>query len=143
MIRYSTFLQGNPMDESAPKKVYGRAQVNDVLDINKFARHIAEHGSVYSRADVQAILIQMVDCMREQLVLGNKVVLGELGAFTVALSCDGAIDFDSFSTNNIRQVNVNWIPGEAFQNLRGDEQIEFEEVGSRKEQAELLKEKKG
>ena len=142
MIRYSTFLQGNPMNKEAAKKVYARAQVNDILDINKFARHIAEHGSVYSRADVQSILIQMVDCMREQLVLGNKVVLGELGAFSISLSSKGADSFEDFTTNNIREVNVVWTPGEAFVNLRNDEKTEFEEVGSRKEQAELLKDKK-
>lgn len=142
MIRYSTFLQGNPMNKEAAKKVYARAQVNDTLDINKFARHIAEHGSVYSRADVQSILIQMVDCMREQLVLGNKVVLGELGAFSISLSSKGADSFEDFTTNNIREVNVVWSPGEAFVNLRNDEKAEFEEVGSRKEQAELLKDKK-
>lgn len=142
MIRYSTFLQGNPMNKEAAKKVYARAQVNDMLDINKFARHIAEHGSVYSRADVQSILIQMVDCMREQLVLGNKVVLGELGAFSISLSSKGADSFEDFSANNIREVNVVWTPGEAFVNLRNDEKTEFEEVGSRKEQAELLKDKK-
>lgn len=130
------------MNKEAAKKVYARAQVNDTLDINKFARHIAEHGSVYSRADVQSILIQMVDCMREQLVLGNKVVLGELGAFSISLSSKGADSFEDFSTNNIREVNVVWSPGEAFVNLRNDEKTEFEEVGSRKEQAELLKDKK-
>ena len=130
------------MNKEAAKKVYARAQVNDMLDINKFARHIAEHGSVYSRADVQSILIQMVDCMREQLVLGNKVVLGELGAFSISLSSKGADSFEDFTTNNIREVNVVWTPGEAFVNLRNDEKTEFEEVGSRKEQAELLKDKK-
>ena len=130
------------MNKDAAKKVYARAQVNDTLDINKFARHIADHGSVYSRADVQSILIQMVDCMREQLVLGNKVVLGELGAFSISLSSKGADSFEEFSTNNIREVNVVWSPGEAFVNLRNDEKAEFEEVGSRKEQAELLKDKK-
>ena len=130
------------MDEGAPKKAYGRAQVNDTLDINKFARHIADHGSVYSHADVQSILIQMVDCMKEQLVLGNKVCLGELGSFTISLSCNGAISLEEFTTNNIKAVNVVWTPGEIFKDLRNDEHIEFEEVGSRKEQAELLKEKK-
>lgn len=130
------------MNKEAAKKVYARAQVNDMLDINKFARHIAEHGSVYSRADVQSILIQMVDCMREQLVLGNKVVLGELGAFSISLSSKGADSFEDFSANNIREVNVVWTPGEAFVNLRNDEKTEFEEVGSRKEHAELLKDKK-
>lgn len=123
-------------------KVYARAQVNDVLDINRFARHISEHGSVYSRADVQAILIQTVDCLREQLILGNKVQLGELGSFSISLSSEGTRKFEEFTQNNIRQVNILWTPGEAFKDLRSAEGIEFEEVSSRKEQAEALKEKK-
>ena len=122
--------------------MYARAQVNEVLDINRFARHIAEHGSVYSRADVQAILIQTVDCLREQLLLGNKVQLGELGGFSVTLSSKGTEKFEDFTQNRIYAVNVVWTPGEAFQNLRNDESIEFLEVGSRAEQAEMLKEKK-
>ena len=34
----------------------------DVMTIEKFAKHITSHGSVYSRADISAILYMAVDC---------------------------------------------------------------------------------
>ena len=51
------------------------------MDINRFAEHIASHGCVYKRADIVAILTMAVDCMREQLLGGQKIQLGDLGGF--------------------------------------------------------------
>ena len=62
------------------------AQYADVMTIEKFARHIATHGCVYSRADISAILYLAVDCMREMLLEGRKIRLGDLGDFSVSLS---------------------------------------------------------
>ena len=46
------------------QKAYAIAQYTEVMNIEKFARHIATHGCVYSRADISAILYMAVDCMR-------------------------------------------------------------------------------
>ena len=140
MISYSTALRGNPLDDEAAKKVYATAQVNEVISLDKFAKHISEHHSKYGKGDIYAVLIEMVTCMREQLLLGNKIQLGDMGNFYVTLSCKGAKDFEEFSALNIQKVNVNWERGANFKNLRDD--AKFEEVGTRKEQAEFLKEKK-
>ena len=50
------------------QKAYAIAQYSEVMNIEKFARHISTHGCVYSRADISAILYLAVDCMREQLL---------------------------------------------------------------------------
>ena len=63
------------------KKAYASAQYAEVMDINRFAEHIASHGCVYKRADIVAILTMAVDCMREQLLAGQKIQLGDLGGF--------------------------------------------------------------
>ena len=47
---------------------FATAQYTEVMSIEKFARHIADHGTTYSRADIMAILYMAVDCMREQLL---------------------------------------------------------------------------
>ena len=44
------------------------------MGIERFARHIADHGTTYSRADIMAILYMAVDCMREQLLEGKTNV---------------------------------------------------------------------
>ncbi len=113
------------------------AQYAEVMTIEKFARHIATHGCVYSRADISAILYLAVDCMREMLLDGRKIRLGDLGDFSVALSSKGAETADKFTSANITAVNVVWDCGQEFKNLLTD--AEFNLVASRAAQAALLK----
>ena len=113
------------------------AQYTDVITIEKFARHISTHGSVYSRADISAILYLAVDCMREQLLEGKKIRLGDLGDFSIILESKGAETADKFTSQNITGVNVLWTPGTEFKNLLAD--AEFNLVASRNAQAALLK----
>ena len=82
MVNYSIVMRNNPMDADAAKKAYASAQYAEVMDINRFAEHIASHGCVYKRADIVAILTMAVDCMREQLLAGQKIQLGDLGDFS-------------------------------------------------------------
>ena len=113
------------------------AQYADVMTIEKFARHIATHGCVYSRADISAILYMAVDCMREMLLDGRKIRLGDLGDFSVSLTSKGAETAKDFSAQNITGVNVVWDCGPEFKNLLAD--AEFNLVASRSAQAALLK----
>ena len=119
------------------QNAFAIAQYTDVMTIEKFARHIATHGTVYSRADISAILYLAVDCMREQLLEGKKIRLGDLGDFYITLSSKGAETADKFSAQNITSVNVMWEPGMEFKNLVAD--AEFNLVASRNAQAAVLK----
>ena len=67
--------------ESVVTNYFATAQYTEVMGIEKFARHIADHGTTYSRADIMAILYMAVDCMREQLLEGKKIRLGELRSY--------------------------------------------------------------
>ena len=107
------------------------------MTIEKFAKHITSHGSVYSRADISAILYMAVDCMREMLLEGKKIRLGDLGDFSVLLSSKGAEDADKFTAQNITDVKVQWEPGQQFKTLRDD--AEFNLVASRSAQAAVIK----
>lgn len=68
-------MRSNPMDADAAKKAYASAQYSEVMDINRFAEHIASHGCVYKRADIVAILTMAVDCMRESVIQSPASVL--------------------------------------------------------------------
>ena len=119
------------------QNAFAIAQYADVMTIEKFAKHIATHGCVYSRADISAILYMAVDCMREQLLEGKKIRLGDLGDFSVSLQSKGAESADKFSAQNITGVNVNWECGSEFKNLLKD--AEFNLVASRSAQAAVIK----
>ena len=109
----------------------------DVMTIEKFAKHITSHGSVYSRADISAILYMAVDCMREMLLEGKKIRLGDLGDFSILLGSKGAETADKFTAQNITNVKVQWEPGQQFKNLLDD--AEFNLVASRSAQAAVIK----
>ena len=119
------------------RRAFAVAQYAEVMTIEKFAKHIATHGCVYSRADISAILYMAVDCMRELLLDGKKVRLGDLGDFSVSLSSRGAADAQSFTAQNITDVKVVWDAGGEFKTLLAD--AEFNLVASRAAKAKVIK----
>ncbi|MBQ6050199.1 MAG: DNA-binding protein [Bacteroidaceae bacterium] len=138
MIRST--VPGTKTEEITETKAYGVAQVSESLTINDFAQHIAQHGSLYGRDVIQGVLVKMVDCMRELLLEGKKIQLGELGSFSVGLSTKGAETAALFTAENIKKVNVNWDRGKLFENLRKD--ATFNLVPSRKAQEDAVAEAK-
>ncbi len=116
------------------QNAFAISQYTDVMTIEKFAKHITSHGSVYSRADISAILYMAVDCMREMLLEGKKIRLGD---FSLLLSSKGAETADKFTAQNITNVKVQWEPGQQFKNLLDD--AEFNLVASRSAQAAVIK----
>ena len=119
------------------QNAFAISQYTDVMTIEKFAKHITSHGSVYSRADISAILYMAVDCMREMLLEGKKIRLGDLGDFSLLLASKGAETADKFTAQNITNVKVQWEPGQQFKNLLDD--AEFNLVASRSAQAAVIK----
>ena len=119
------------------QNAFAISQYTDVMTIEKFAKHITSHGSVYSRADISAILYMAVDCMREMLLEGKKIRLGDLGDFSLLLGSKGAETADKFTAQNITNVKVQWEPGQQFKNLLDD--AEFNLVASRSAQAAVIK----
>ena len=133
--------QPDPADEALVKtevqKAFAMAQYADVMTIEKFAKHISSHGCVYSRADISAILYMAVDCMREMLLEGKKIRLGDMGDFSVSLSSTGAETAEKFSAQNITKVSVVWDCGPEFRDLIAE--AEFNLVASRAAQAAVIK----
>ena len=119
------------------QNAFAISQYTDVMTIEKFAKHITSHGSVYSRADISAILYMAVDCMREMLLEGKKIRRGDLGDFSILLASKGAETADKFTAQNITNVKVQWEPGQQFKNLLED--AEFNLVASRSAQAAVIK----
>jgi len=141
MIDYSITIMGTKpgtkKNQITETKAYGTAQCREVLDLEKFARHIASHGCAYDEGDIQAIIKKVVNCLREQMLLGNKVVLADLGGFYPELATEGAVTVEDFTTDNIKAVNVRWAPGDSFKDLR--QEATFNRVPSREMQAQQQK----
>ena len=141
MINYSIAIMGTTpgtkKNQITETKAYGTAQCDETLDINAFADHITSHGCAYDKGDVIAIITKTVAFLREQMLAGNRVKMGELGDFFVELETEGAVTCDDFTAQNIKEVNVRWAPGKKFRNLR--DEATFQLVQSRKAQAAGIK----
>ena len=138
MLDYSVSSRRNPMDKDAAPRFYASAQCNKVVSLDEFAKHIASHGSVYKRADIGAVLTMAVDCLREMLLNGYKVGLGDLGSFYVSLSSEGTATPNDFNPAiHIKSVNVIWERGTDFNNLK--DEAEYNQVAIRAVQKKVLK----
>ena len=130
-IPYSLVLRmAKPGKPEEGNKTLPCAQCRQVMDLSD----MASHSSKYDKGDVMAVATQLTSCIREQLLLGNKVVLGDLGAFSVSLEAESADNAESFTTALIKKVKVRWEPSNEFKDLIND--ASFEYVGTRKAQAE-------
>lgn len=140
MINYSISIKGTkPGTKKADiteTKAYGAAQSDEFLNLDAFCKHIADHHSPFSKGTIKGVLTDAVACLREQLLAGNKVKLGDLGDFHVELVTKGAKTTDDFNASYIKDVNVRWTPGKIFENLRSE--ATFQLVPSRKAQADAI-----
>ena len=140
MIKYSIAIKGTKPGtkkaEITETKAYGEAQTDEILSLDEFCKHIAEHHSPFSKGTIKGVLSDAVGCLREQLLAGNKVKLGDLGDFHVELATKGAKTTEEFNTSYIENVNVRWTPGKDFKNLRSE--ADFQLVPNRKAQSEAI-----
>ena len=130
----------NQMNKDEAPKAYAKNQVSEIWTLEKFSKHIADHNGVYSRGTVKGVISDMCECMVEQLLNGNKIMLGELGTFYISISSVGAESVEKFTSKNIKAVNILFAPGADFENLIG--RAEFNLVPSRVAQAATLKAEK-
>lgn len=132
---------GTVKSQVTDTKVYANAQMSGSMDLDEFSHHIAQHGSTYSRGTIKGVISDAVECLREALLEGKKVRLGELGCFFVSLRSNGERDPKEFTAKNITAVNTNWEPGKEFVNMIQDAEFEF--VPTRAAQEEAKRKERG
>ena len=133
-------MMKNPTKPEMPEKAYARVQINEVISTKKFVAHISDHNGVFSKGTVKGVTTDLVNCLREMLVAGNKVEIEGLGTFGISLSSEGAESMEKFTASNIKSVNLVFKPAEELQNLIQD--ATFTQVSSRRVQAAALKAEK-
>ena len=141
MINYSIYIGSKKpgtkkTDQGYATVAMGTTQVHDKLSFDQFVAHMADHNSPFSKGTIRGVITDMIHCIREQLLAGNSISLGELGKFHVELNCEPAVTTEDFTSANIKNVNVCWTPGEDFKDMKKD--AEFQLVPSRKLAADAI-----
>lgn len=132
MIDYSIAIRsaqpGTLAEKVTQKKAYATIQY-EVMTLDQLAEHIASHNSKYDEADILAVTTLLGRCVREQLLEGRKVSLGQLGSFYPGIVSKGADIAAEFTVENIKKVPVRWSPSARLKDLRKD--AEFNLVPTR------------
>lgn len=106
-LKYRRYAAKSPQDPDAPAKWYARAVQDRTVEFEDFVTHISEHNSPYSRGVIHGVLIDMLACLKELVLDGKSVRLGDLGLFSVGISSKGAETAEAWTTSLITGVHLN------------------------------------
>lgn len=137
-LNYSfTVRAANPSEKNSEKKVYATVQSKETLTLRDIAAHISEHNSVFSEGTTLGLLVDAVKCMTENLKMGNRIDMWDLGTFYVTLSCEGASSTEEFNESLIKEVNLRWMTSDTMHAAL--QSAGFNRVATRDLQAVALK----
>lgn len=107
MIRYKKYQMKG---EKSPLKGlwYARPVIEETFEIEKLARHMANHNTPYSAGVIKGVLTDMVACIKELILDGKNVKLDDLAIFSVGIvSKKGAQSAAEFSlANNVKGLKL-------------------------------------
>ena len=112
-------LRKNKISTSAGfGKYYPEVDTQKTLSLRGFAQHMVDHGSIYGRAVVEGVLMQIVDCLPELVAQGVPVQLGSLGTFyptAEVMPKTGAVPniaaMDGLNPNDIvKAIHIRYLP---------------------------------
>ena len=102
---------------SAYGKYYPEVDQQKTLSLRGFAQHMTDHGSLYGRAIVEGVLLQITECLPELVAQGVPVQLGSLGTFypTAEVEKDKAVlniaAMDGLNPNDIvKAIHIRFLP---------------------------------
>jgi predicted histone-like DNA-binding protein len=102
-------VQSNMRGNSSFGKWYGKAVVSDVVDVDLLSSNIGNRCTV-TKPDIVAVISALVDEMKAQLQMGNRVVLDGFGSFKVGMSTKPAETAKEFTANNVKRLRVLFLP---------------------------------
>ena len=94
-------------------KWYARLKSIETLSIEKLAKHIAEHGSVFTADVVEGVMKKFKSCLLEMLLESKKVKVAGLGTFYLTCECTkGGADKESeFNVNqHLKALHIRFLP---------------------------------
>ena len=97
-IIYDVYQNKNE-NNAAYGKYFGRIVHTETLNTRKLARHIADHGSIYTQDVVEGVLTKAEACIVEMLLESKKIKLEGLGTFYLMAENKkgGAVSIDKFN----------------------------------------------
>ena len=97
-------------------KWYARLKSIETLTMTKLAKHISEHGSVFTEDVVEGVMKKFRACLLEMLLESKKVKVAGLGTFYLTCECQkgGADKEEDFNVNqHLNALHIRFLPDQA------------------------------
>lgn len=102
--------QDNRNSSANKGKWYARAVHTQTVDIDDLAEEMQANCTV-KRADIVAVLSELVETMQQHLQMSHRVKLNRLGAFKIGMSTKPADTADAFNAkDNVKSVHILFQP---------------------------------
>ena len=128
----NVYKNTNRMGEEEQTKWYARVNRQKTLNTTALARHIAQHGSVFTQDVVEGVLRKLATCIPELVSEGHGIKIDGIGTFYPVVRSTGADSVEEFSGQNVKQVLMRFTADrnseESVSDLRGKVYVETKYV---------------
>ena len=106
-IKYRKVKRTPQTGENAGKELwYATVATDREMHFEEFVDHISSHNSPYSRGPVHGVMMDMLDCLKELILDGKSVRLGDLGLFSIGMSSHGEVSRDKVSAASVEGIHL-------------------------------------
>ena len=106
-IKYRKVKRTPQTGENAGKELWYATVVTDrEMNFEEFVDHISSHNSPYSRGTVHGVMMDMLNCLKELILDGKSVRLGDLGLFSIGMSSHGEVSRDKVSAASVEGIHL-------------------------------------
>ena len=104
MIHY-ILRQNTSSTTSAKDKYYAHSVIEETVELDGLAGHMANHNTPYSKGAIKGILTDMVSCIKELLLEGKNVKITDLAIFSLGIkNAEGALSPEEFTRTKQREI---------------------------------------
>ena len=82
-------LNNNDSIEGVKGKYYPRVEYKGTMSTLQLAKHMSEHTTSFSKGELNGMLTDLVDCIRELCLMGYVVKIEDLGLFKCSVEGNG------------------------------------------------------
>ena len=97
-------------------KYYARLKSIETMSMARMAKHISEHGSVFTEDVVEGVMKKFKTCLLEMLLESKKVKVAGLGTFYLTAECQkgGADKEEDFNVKeHLKALHIRFLPDQA------------------------------
>ncbi len=106
-IKYRKVKRTPQTGENAGKELWYATVVTDrEMNFEEFVDHISSHNSPYSRGTVHGVMMDMLDCLKELILDGKSVRLGDLGLFSIGMSSRGEVSREKVTSASVQDIHL-------------------------------------